>query len=182
MKMKSGIKLCNRKKTAIIYDQVNGNGEIVQQYIGDGSSLYPMSGMPMLDVVNIPTLFGIKRKDIDQWDIERDVIPEEYSVKDVELGEVVAGFTGLTVDAAGTKVMAIQAEGRFFWIDAAYIEPVEADQMFLFLRRSKSGGRYIAIKQGLELGGIVTAYPQSSWVEDTIRKVVSLMPALQIDE
>lgn len=46
MKIKSVIKLCKRNRTAILYNQIDDNGEVVRQYIGDGASVFPLDGLP----------------------------------------------------------------------------------------------------------------------------------------
>lgn len=160
MKIKSVIKLCKRNRTAILYNQIDDNGEVIQQYIGDGASVFPLDGLPMLEADNIPALFGIAGKDRSKWTILQQLLPHEISVKDTEVNEIMMESTGLVVDIGGVKVGAMKADGRAVWFDTAYAEPIDVmEGMFgIYLRKSKTGTRYIVMKRGLELAGIALPF------------------------
>lgn len=176
MKIKSVIKLCKRNRTAILYNQIDDNGEVIQQYIGDGASVFPLDGLPMLEADNIPALFGIAGKDRSKWTILQQLLPHEISVKDTEANEIMMESTGLVVDFGGVKVGAMKADGKTVWFDTAYTEPIDAmEGMFgIYLRKSKTGTRYIVMKRGLELAGIALPFA-GKMLGEKIREVAAAL-------
>lgn len=170
MRMKAISKLCRRSKRAVLYNQADGSGEIVRQYIGDDASIYPLDGLPLLDTENIPVLLGIEKKDKEKWIIRQQMIPEGISLKDYEPGEIQLEYCGITIDC-GKKVTAMRAGQGVVWMDEAYLDPVEAENgmLMLFFRSTGSGSRYIVVKRGLELAGLVFPYMAKEFEERILK-------------
>lgn len=48
MKIKSIATICKKNKQVVLFNRYSDSGTI-SQYIGDGSAVYPISGLPELD-------------------------------------------------------------------------------------------------------------------------------------
>lgn len=48
MKIKSIAAICKKNKNIAIFERYSDDGDILTQYIGDGSAVYPLSGFPSL--------------------------------------------------------------------------------------------------------------------------------------
>lgn len=182
MKIKSMIKLCKRTRTAILYTQADKNGEVKQQYIGDGASIYPLDGLPMLEAENIPAMFGISKKDISKWTISHRRLPDAFNMKDHDRNEIQMIPTGLSVCVGKVIVEGLNADGRAIWLDGAYMEPIENDEgmLALCLRENEAGTQYVAIKRGFVLAGIALPYA-GGWVSEKVKEMAKLLGNVGFD-
>lgn len=48
MKIKSIAAICKKNKNIAIFERYSDDGDILTQYIGDGSAVYPVVGLPSL--------------------------------------------------------------------------------------------------------------------------------------
>ena len=62
MKLKKVAALCARQGAFYLLDEVDGDGELMRQWLGDGRSAYPLSGLPVLDEANLCAMFDIPEK------------------------------------------------------------------------------------------------------------------------
>ena len=53
MKIKSIAAICKKNKNIAIFERYSDDGDILTQYIGDGSAVYPVVGLPQLDKESI---------------------------------------------------------------------------------------------------------------------------------
>lgn len=58
MKIKSIAAICKKGKQVVLYNRYESGGTL-QQYIGDGMTAYPVSGLPELDEESILTIFDV---------------------------------------------------------------------------------------------------------------------------
>lgn len=56
MKIKSIAAICKKNKNIAIFERYSDDGDILTQYIGDGSAVYPVVGLPQLDKESLMTL------------------------------------------------------------------------------------------------------------------------------
>lgn len=61
MKIKSIAAICKKGKQVVLYNRYESGGTL-QQYIGDGMTAYPVSGLPELDEESILTIFDVPEK------------------------------------------------------------------------------------------------------------------------
>ena len=59
MKIKSIAAICKKNKNIAIFERYSGDGDILTQYIGDGSAVYPVVGLPPLDAESLLTIFDL---------------------------------------------------------------------------------------------------------------------------
>lgn len=53
MKIKSIAAICKKNKNIAIFERYSDDGDILTQYIGDGSAVYPVIGLPPLDAESL---------------------------------------------------------------------------------------------------------------------------------
>ena len=66
MKIKSIAAICKKNKQVVLFNRYSDSGTI-SQYIGDGSAVYPISGLPELDEESILTIFDVPEKQREDW-------------------------------------------------------------------------------------------------------------------
>lgn len=87
MKIKSIAAICKKNKNIAIFERYSDDGDILTQYIGDGSAVYPVVGLPQLDKESLLTIFDVPEKDRDRFTFTE---PEQCSLNvDPDTGEIV---------------------------------------------------------------------------------------------
>ena len=59
MKIKSIAAICKKNKNIAIFERYSDDGDTLTQYIGDGSAVYPVVGLPQLDKESLLTIFDV---------------------------------------------------------------------------------------------------------------------------
>lgn len=77
MKIKSIAAICKKNKNIAIFERYSDDGDILTQYIGDGSAVYPVIGLPPLDAESLLTIFDVPEKDRDNYFVKTLGIPAE---------------------------------------------------------------------------------------------------------
>lgn len=62
MKLKKVAALCAKIGAFYLFDEMEEGGELIRQWLGDGRSIYPLSGLPVLDESNLCAMFDIPEK------------------------------------------------------------------------------------------------------------------------
>ena len=86
MKIKSIATICKKNKQVVLFNRYSDSGTI-SQYIGDGSAVYPISGLPELDEESILTIFDVPEKQREDWLVRYRDIPEGISFEDTDATE-----------------------------------------------------------------------------------------------
>lgn len=159
MKMNAIASICKKRKYVVLLETLNGFGEVIQQYISDGSAIYPLDGMPYLTSENILTIFDIPEKQRVKWAVREQVrVPETYNVEDIDLKERKLDRESIQI-VYGSKVLRpLQTSSRgLVFIDNKYLSPMTdvLDVLELFERCTPSGEVYIVAKAGLLLQAII---------------------------
>lgn len=79
MKIKSIAAICKKNKNIAIFERYSDDGDILTQYIGDGSAVYPVVGLPQLDKESLLTIFDVPEKDRDNYFVKTLGIPAGIS-------------------------------------------------------------------------------------------------------
>ena len=75
MKIKSIAAICKKNKNIAIFERYSDDGDILTQYIGDGSAVYPVVGLPQLDKESLLTIFDVPEKDRDNYFVKTLGVP-----------------------------------------------------------------------------------------------------------
>ena len=173
MKIKSIASICKKNKTIVIFDKRTSDGHI-QQWIGDGSAMYPLAGLPYIDQDGIFTIFDVPEKDRNSWFFRVTEIPAGLSVADVCDDEERVESYNISIGYAGRNLKALQTSKGVVMIESRYISPLSdvLDVLEYYERKMPNGEIYIAAKAGWMLLSIIMPY-------DTINKdFVSRLEAL----
>lgn len=87
MKIKSIAAICKKNKNIAIFERYSDDGDILTQYIGDGSAVYPVIGLPPLDAESLLTIFDVPEKDRDNYFVKTLGIPAGISFEDTDATE-----------------------------------------------------------------------------------------------
>lgn len=159
MKLKKVAALCSANKAFFLFDENREGGE-VRQWLGDGYSIYLLSGLPILDENNVCAMFGIPEKKRKKCRTKRQPVSEVYSLEDWEQGERSLNDEWPTVEYDGRIVKPLSTMDGMTFIQDKYLAPLEdiADYLRLFERVDKDGNKYIVAKNGMEIAAIIMPY------------------------
>ena len=159
MKLKKVAALCSAKKAFFLFDE-NREGGKIRQWLGDGYSMYLLSGLPLLDENNVCAMFDIPEKKRKKCRSKRQPVSEVYSLEDWEQGERALNDEWPTVEYDGRIVKPLSAGGGMTFIQDKYLGPLEdiADYLRLFERVDADGNKYIVAKNGMEIAAIIMPF------------------------
>lgn len=160
MKLKKVAALCNSATAYHLYDQVDSTGAVDTQWLGDGCAAYPLHGLPYLSEQELYRMFDVPEKKQDKVYFDHETLPTALCVDDFCEGELLAEDMGVTISWGGAVLLPLRYPGGMLYIQSRYLGPLEdqADLLQLYVRRSPSGGRYVAAKTGMLLVGIIFPY------------------------
>lgn len=84
MKIKSIAAICKKNKNIAIFERYSDDGDTLTQYIGDGSAVYPVVGLPQLDKESLLTIFDVPEKDRDNYFVKTLGVPAGISFEDTD--------------------------------------------------------------------------------------------------
>lgn len=159
MKLKKVAALCSANKAFFLFDENREGGE-VRQWLGDGYSIYLLSGLPLLDENNVCAMFDIPEKKRKKCRTKRQPVSEVYSLEDWEQGERSLNDEWPTVEYDGRIVKPLSTMDGMTFIQDKYLAPLEdiADYLRLFERVDTDGNKYIVAKNGMEIAAIIMPY------------------------
>lgn len=158
MKIKKIAARCVASGSATIYDYIDSEGA-VRQWIGTGSAMWPVDGMPYLKPEHLAALFGLTEKQLEKMALRADAVPEVLDLRDAANHEIPAEQENVTIIFCGEELIPVTAQGKARFVNRKLLEPIwsEYDDTQFWLRRTPDGWPYFAVKAGLMLVGIV--YP-----------------------
>ena len=156
MKLKKVAALCSANRAFILFDENRKGGEI-RQWLGDGYSIYLLSGLPLLDENNVCAMFDIPEKKRKRCRSKRQPVPDNLNLEDWEQGERALDDEWPTVEYDGRVVKPLSTIDGMTFIQDKYLAPLEdiADYLRLFERVDADGNKYIVAKNGMEIAAII---------------------------
>ncbi len=163
MKFKVIGNICKKKKTAIIFDRVTVNSagmEVCQQYISDGSAIYPVIGLPYINEETLLTMWDIPEKQRDSWTVRTLPVPDCIDFRDTIAADSQVRETDFVLYQNQSKLRAIATSRGIVFIDLGYLAPLvdSFDVMHMYERISDDGQLYIVVTAGLWLQAIIFPY------------------------
>ncbi|MGN1138295.1 MAG: hypothetical protein ACI4RM_02520 [Ruminococcus sp.] len=157
MKIKKVIDLCVKSgNIGIFYDEKNNI-----QWITDGVALYPLEGIPHLDVGYICALYDINDKKALKTNFKMySEMPKGVNLSDSIENESPAYISNVIICADGYSYVPVITEQGQLFIDNKYLIPISDKKMAelqFYLRFDSSNRPMIAIKEGFML--IAQIYP-----------------------
>lgn len=157
MKLKKVAAICAKQGAFYLFDEVKESGELIRQWLGDGRSAYPLSGLPVLGEENLCAMFDITEKRRKQCVITRKPMPDRLDVEDYAKGERALYDEWPTVEHNGYVVKPLSTNDDMLFIQTVYLSPLEdmADYLRLYERVDAAGQKYIVAKNGMEIAAII---------------------------
>lgn len=157
MKLKKVAALCAKQGAFYLFDELGEGGELIRQWLGDGRSAYPLSGLPVLYEENLCAMFDITEKKQKKCFFTRKPMPESLDVADYTSGELALNDEWPTVEHNGYVIKPLSASDDMLFIQTAYLAPLEdmADYLRFYERVDNTGQKYIVAKNGMEIAAII---------------------------
>jgi len=178
MKHRAVERICKNAKILHIYDRVY-DGEITEQWVGDGAAAYPMWGMAIMDAEQYLCAFDVPEGKRDGWGISRAKCPEDI-VRDVDPNEeeIRAHETG--VFHGGKDLLLFDTSEGVMAMDRKYLAPIMDCGLLSFYKRGEGKGRYFAVKNGMVVVAVI--YPvamQDETLPKALRRMADQIEAAQ---
>lgn len=124
MKIKSIAAICKKNKNIAIFERYSDDGDILTQYIGDGSAVYPVIGLPPLDAESLLTIFGVPEKDRDNYFVKTLGVPAGISFEDTDETERHVEREGISIIYSGRTLKPIRQRAGWYSSKAAIFRPL----------------------------------------------------------
>ena len=157
MKIKSIAAICKKNKNIAIFERYSDDGDILTQYIGDGSAVYPVIGLPPLDAESLLTIFDVPEKDRDNYFVKTLGVPAGISFEDTDATEKIIEQGNLSIVYSGKTLKPLQTRRGLVFIESRYLSPVSdvLDVLELYERVTPFGAPYIVAKAGFLLQAVI---------------------------
>lgn len=120
MKIKSIAAICKKNKNIAIFERYSDDGDILTQYIGDGSAVYPVVGLPQLDKESLLTIFDVPEKDRDNYFVKTLGVPAGISFEDTDETERHVEREGISIIYSGRTLKPIRTTRGLVFIESRY--------------------------------------------------------------
>ncbi len=154
MKIRKIIDICKRSGQILLYE----SGQ--EQWISDGSAIYPMINLPRFDENSLCKTYDITEKQADKIIFRHEErLPLSVDFSDATDDENIVQRGSICILDAGRTIVPYETSEGVMFVDAKYLQPfADSDDRLLTLyeRRSKNRQIYFAVKSGLLLIGIIT--------------------------
>lgn len=159
MKIKNIAAICKKNKQVVLFNRYR-YGETLAQYIGDGSAIYLISGLPKLDEESILTIFDVSEKQREDWLVQQMGVPEDFNFEDTDANEKIIDQGNLSIVYAGKTLKTLRTREGLVFIESRYLSPISdiLDVMELYERFTPSGTPYIVAKAGFLLQAVIMPY------------------------
>lgn len=121
MKIKSIAAICKKNKNIAIFERYSDDGDILTQYIGDGSAVYPVVGLPQLDKESLLTIFDVPEKDRDNYFVKTLGVPAGISFEDTDETERHVEREGISIIYSGRTLKPIRTTRGLVFIESRYL-------------------------------------------------------------
>ena len=157
MKLKKVAALCAKQGAFYLFDELGEGGELIRQWLGDGRSAYPLSGLPVLYEENLCAMFDITEKKQKKCFFTRKPMPESLDVADYTSGELALNDEWPTVEHNGYVVKPLSTGDSIVFVQTAFLSPLEdmADYLRFYERVDDTGQTYIVAKNGMEIAAVI---------------------------
>ena len=157
MKIKSIAAICKKNKNIAIFERYSDDGDTLTQYIGDGSAVYPVIGLPPLDAESLLTIFDVPEKDRDNYFVKTLGVPAGISFEDIDETERHVEREGISIIYSGRTLKPIRTTRGLVFIESRYLSPVAdvLDVLELYERRTAEGAPCIVAKAGFLLQAVI---------------------------
>lgn len=176
MKIKSIAAICKKSKMVHLVNYLSKDGEITQQYIGDGVAMYPVTGLPVLDKDSILTIFDIPERQRSDWVVREDEDFTLVNLDDLDLSDkLIDKNLPVGIDYAGKSLKPIPTSKGIVFLESKYLTPIldTADLLEYYERKTRNGNILVAVKAGLLLHALIVPYIMPPEAAEMIQEIAS---------
>lgn len=163
MKLKAVGQICKKDKAIIMHDiPYSESFEGADQWIGNSAALYPVGGLPRMNVEQMMTLFEITEKQSETMYTAHYIgAPEGINLSDYDGTEEKLESNTISIQSGGWLLKPLRTQAGISFIKQRYLSPLmdELDHLELYERSTPEGAVYIAAKVGYELMPIILPHP-----------------------
>jgi hypothetical protein len=170
MKLKKVASVCGRAKRIIIYNKVTEEGELREQWIGDGAAAYKLEGLPELDTNTAMTVFDVPPDKREKWYAESTETPDSMSFSDVDDSDEIVSDRKLTVIHNGHELLPCITKSGLTLIKTEYLQPLSDvfNSMELYVRTNCDGERAVVAKTGMYIQAVIMRFTVTKSLTDEI--------------
>lgn len=183
MKISAIEKICKEARCIRLFD-VDG-----VQWVVAGYACYPLFGMPRMTAEQLCGMFDIPEDKRAKYMLaDEDAQPSGYCFEDRDESEepLCQSLISLVVD--GTALVACKTDVGLMWIQPRLFAPFSTiktdagEGVTYHVRKTPWGSRYVAVKLGISLVGVVMPYaiPSDGVAADGIRALASWIGSLGV--
>lgn len=173
MKLNKIKSLCKAARRVIIYNELGEGGELRRQWIGTGTAMYILEGLPILGPGNIPVLLGLEGNALNKVKITQEKMPEDIFTGDYDAEEPALTFIPCTVNAGGRDLVLFRSQFQVWALSADELGPAYAQALTCKMRWTPDGVPYFVIFRGMFLTAILFD-EQSRMLDEASRNGLSL--------
>lgn len=141
------------RKQMVLYDDEK------VQWLSDRAAAYPLFEIPPLTEVGLQRICDITDKQWESIIFDHSEMPEGFNFSDADEGESLCELGGMAVSYKGRMITPVHTEEGILFIDGKYLEPFsDTPERELYLRETRSGVKYFAVKLGLLIYGVIMPY------------------------
>ena len=156
MKLKKVAALCSQAGIFQLLDQMDKNGEVVCQWLGDAAAFYPISGLPYMDTDNICAMFDIPEKKQEKSILRHTKAPDSFHWDDTDPAEYQLDDPKLCVRHEGREMLPLRTSAGITFIQRKYLAPLDSlEYLRLYERKGPDGGLYIVAKIGMVIQAVI---------------------------
>ena len=166
MKIKKVEGLCKEAGQFFLWDEpgmMEDDGAlppVQRQWLGDGTGIYPLEGMPYLNEGGLCAIFDIDEKMRDKLHIyHNDQLPSGVSLADRMSTDEPLEEIRFKMSLGGDELALFRGQdGGLVVIRADYKKPIDNWKDCEFFRRKGESGVWVAVMSGLILRGLIGTY------------------------
>lgn len=188
MRLKKIAALCKSKGILRLYDVEYPSGSM-QQWAGTGYSVYPIEGVPYLEIEQLALLMELKDKDRERMSMSS-AAPPALDFQDMTDEEIALDLRNEAIIDEGVFYQIFSNGRKSFLVDRDLLTPITAEyktDILGFALRGKYNIEdgfyipYIAVKAGLMLVGIVLPIVPTAEKMDRFAKLLSSIRTAEDD-
>ena len=155
MKLNKIKALCKAAKRAILYNELGAGGELRRQWIGTGSGIYLLDGLPILGHANIPPLLGLEGNAVSKIKITQENLPPEINTEDYNTNEPALVALPCIVSVGGADLALFRGSYQVWALDEAELAPAQNVNCTVKMRWTPTGAPYFPVFKGMFLEAIL---------------------------
>lgn len=152
MKIKNIASLC--KNRIMLLDIKDEEGNFLKQWVGDGTGMYPINGLPYMNKEEIFTLFELSEKKQEEIVFSHDEYVNPVFNNQFQKEQIIQGEKTL-LQLGASLIKPVISNGSIHFYDTKYLSPVNnLDIMEIYIRKHDLQN-YFAVKSGFLLYAII---------------------------